>query len=1002
MASKLRANLQREVLASRKMVQQPFGPQQTQANRTTLALPAIVAGQQGPLNSTTPTATQAAYSAQEGQYYPAQQIIKQNNQPQQYVQQQQARLNGLANSQQQAANFLQQESPNSSSNQQPQQQDGLYNRGPIYAPKPALYAQQAVYAAGRSPMVHQQAFYNTSGSNLQQQQQGQQHSPASVQSRSNQMQPIGLSVRQLTNGVSPVAVQPMNLSPAQQTTQLMQQNADQQHQRQQQMQQLIMSYQQQQQINNLQSSDVQMAPQQTYVSQSEHQPPTVSDMRWVQYQEEQRQLQQHQHPQQSRHQHLYTSQQQQPSTSDLHNERLVGAAANRAARFSDRDSLSTLSRFNQFDERRSFTMRSQYTSANHNQLNRTNRNFSFLHITTAAIKKIIGLSNASDEIRKRNFHKNLIDANNDTNNGALGANKSVFNQASAGVTVIDAPEDYYFKKKVFKYQLVIMRIMSLLSAAFVLFSPVAMLLIPKMEFIFNPNAHDFASDNPQGSNTEPSNQSPTPSITNAVGLTSKQALGQRQPPYYMPQPQWRISECTSDCDGLLIGFVMRLIMLCIAYWAIFFRVQTASLPRIDFQRCLLTSMAVLITLAYWLFFVFRLFDKRFNDFELQYISIVQFAMSMLESLILLHYLAVVLLELRARKKIYCLKVVRSPDGQSQYYSCGSLSIQKCAQFVLEKYHRQFTQYGPHAEQLIEFEDRHARNTNGHREDEQVSGNDRSRPNSPAGSQSGLRSTRRSTSRTSRRNRSPSRSPVRERSRSQRKLNDTSKASNQGAGHHANPMETNHQSTGDSNDRIEIRPQEQDGNNSTDQLSDTTSRVKESSLETVRAANPTDLQKNPSSDNQQSTSLKKVAGQDLSIKQQQHRPTRDETESVRSVRSRRSTVRSHHRHRDKERERERDRDHHGHHRDRSSSRANDKLEYNRHSTFLPPSQVDPLEEHEKKLRRRKLRLLLSVQEAFEQIRRTNEGKCSFMQFCNILRHHRPSTCQRIERKRSSFF
>lgn len=668
------------------------------------------------------------------------------------------------------------------------------------------------------------------------------------------------------------------------------------------------------------------------------------------------------------------------------------------SRFSDRDSISTLSRFDQLDDRRSFTMRSQCTNVNNAK--RYAGQFGFFKVAGEAIRRLLGFTDSNAERRllsdtdhKQNLHRNLNLSVTSQSNPAY-KNTQPFNPDihrtsynSSNVNLIDSGENYYFKREVFKFQLSLLRFISLLFSIIILLSPVVMLLVPKMEFLFN--NHDY-SDSPdtRNGNTPGSHLSrdsglmplPVVGIKHSVGLVgNKQSQNQ--------QPQWRITNCGSECDGPLIGFVIRFIMLCIAYWAIFARAQTSSLPRIDTHRCLLISMALLLTSAYWMFFIFRVFDKRYNDFELQYITIIQFAISMLDSLILLHYLAIVLLELRKREKIYCLKVVRSPDGASQYFSCGALSIQHCGQYVIGKYLKNFQHFGPYSEHLMELEDELASAFGGGGENTGDK-SPRSRPSSPAqSSRVGTienRSGRRSASRSSRHHsrgtshhRSPSSSAERQaRSRSQRKSQEeeeiqkkqTQTRSEMKVGSNENrdglnALDSKNINTQSMDSTENGSKQHENDNNSGDQSSEATSRMKESSLETIRAANSSsDLftQSRPAIPSSSTSQVRASSSKDKS----RHHNSRDETESVRSVRSRHSTSRSHHRHRESDRHH----NHHQSHRDRSSSRTNAGISGSNHAV-----NVDPLDEHEKKLRRRKLRLLMSVQETLDQIKRVEEGK-----------------------------
>uniref|UniRef100_A0A6G1SJL0 Vang-like protein 2 n=1 Tax=Aceria tosichella TaxID=561515 RepID=A0A6G1SJL0_9ACAR len=762
---------------------------------------------------------------------------------------------------------------------------------------------------------------------------------------------------------------------------------------------------------------------------------------------------------------------------------------------SDRDSVSTLSRFNQLDDRRSFTMRSQYTA---NALNKSNRRFGFVELTSEAFRQLMGFggdnkltvanrqsqspisaSLIANEQLRQNLSLSVSGATSATTTAGAGLDQAQKFGGGAGakVTVIDSGDERQFGREVLSYRLTIMRLLNLLLSAIVLLSPVVMLLLPKMEPLIRATQEQTGSSLEY--NSQEPNLSPSNVVTHAVGLAGQRQLA-KAAGVQQQQPQWRISECQSDCDGPLIGFFVRLIMLAVAHWAIFFRPQTATLPRVDFQRCLLISLALLITTAYWLFFVFRVFDKRYNDFELHYMTIVQFSISMLETLILLHYLALVIIELRHRKRVYCLKVVRSPDGESKYYSCGLLSIQKCAQFVLEKYHRDFNQFNSYKERLLAYEDelahhlkrqRQAQNQDSSNETTTGVGGRRgrrsSRPSSPrrtnhhddeledetediaannaesheaSGGRSASRRSRRRhhhrrhhstasrmsdenedndddeadpSGRSRDRRRSPSRSPSRSR-RSTRQLGDTgrpneslpdeqrSRRKRSRGGRSSDDDddydEEDHRTSSPSGRKTTAEQKQRRAETnktnaeSADQSSDTTSRLKESSLETIRAAN-VGPDKNQAMSTTTATATSAAATTtatsstspannnnnkaDIEIserprhQQQTTRSRLDETESVRSARSRRSTgSRMHRSHRNESSAR-----HHSarHPRERSSSRAA------RAHTMIEVEPNEPesnsaelADEHERKLRRRKLRLLAAIEDSFEQVRLLDEG------------------------------
>ena len=154
--------------------------------------------------------------------------------------------------------------------------------------------------------------------------------------------------------------------------------------------------------------------------------------------------------------------------------------------------------------------------------------------------------------------------------------------------------------------------------------------------------------------------------------------------------------CDVTCDGMLISFSFKLLILLIGTWAVFFRHPRATLPRIFVFRAMVSLLILVFIVSFWLFYGVHLLEER-NKIE--YKDIVQFALSLIDALLFVHYLAIVLIELRHLRVQYYVKVVRSPDGQSQSYTLGDLSIQRAAAQVLEKYYVDFPVYNPFLEVL---------------------------------------------------------------------------------------------------------------------------------------------------------------------------------------------------------------------------------------------------------------------------------------------------------------
>ncbi|XP_020787586.1 vang-like protein 1 [Boleophthalmus pectinirostris] len=160
----------------------------------------------------------------------------------------------------------------------------------------------------------------------------------------------------------------------------------------------------------------------------------------------------------------------------------------------------------------------------------------------------------------------------------------------------------------------------------------------------------------------------------------------------LPALLWadRLQACGSACEGLFLSISFKLLILLLAIWALFLRPGRASLPRVDVYRAFLTTLTLLLTMSYWLFYGVRILDAQDEDYH----GIVQFAVSLVDSQLFVHYLAVVLLELRHLQPCYSVCVIRSTDGETRYYNIGQLSIQRAALSILEYYYRDFPVHNP--------------------------------------------------------------------------------------------------------------------------------------------------------------------------------------------------------------------------------------------------------------------------------------------------------------------
>ncbi|PVD27574.1 hypothetical protein C0Q70_12736 [Pomacea canaliculata] len=117
----------------------------------------------------------------------------------------------------------------------------------------------------------------------------------------------------------------------------------------------------------------------------------------------------------------------------------------------------------------------------------------------------------------------------------------------------------------------------------------------------------------------------------------------------------------------------------------------STMPRIFVFRAVVLFLVFVLIFAFWLFYGVRILGKQ----EQEYVAIVRFADSLLDGLLFIHYLALVLLEVRQLQPHFVIRVVRSPDGETRCYSLGLLSVQRAAVAVLEHYYRDFPAYNPY-------------------------------------------------------------------------------------------------------------------------------------------------------------------------------------------------------------------------------------------------------------------------------------------------------------------
>ena len=164
---------------------------------------------------------------------------------------------------------------------------------------------------------------------------------------------------------------------------------------------------------------------------------------------------------------------------------------------------------------------------------------------------------------------------------------------------------------------------------------------------------------------------------------------------------WETGECSVQCEGLLISMAFKLLILLIGTVALFFHQPRATMPRVFVFRVVVLFLVFVLVFAFWLFYGVKIYGVDISPEKPdQYDDIVQFSVHLVDALLFIHYIAIILLEIRQLQPQFVIHVVRSPDGESRTYTLGHLSIQRAAVWVLEQYYKDFHVYNPYLENVM--------------------------------------------------------------------------------------------------------------------------------------------------------------------------------------------------------------------------------------------------------------------------------------------------------------
>jgi len=159
------------------------------------------------------------------------------------------------------------------------------------------------------------------------------------------------------------------------------------------------------------------------------------------------------------------------------------------------------------------------------------------------------------------------------------------------------------------------------------------------------------------------------------------------------QPSWKVLNYNSTvtCEGMYIGIGVKEFVLIFGLWALYIRPNKAFLPRINIFKVGMMVIVYIVIICFWLFYALRVIKLK----ESNQLDIVHFANSFMDSMLFLHYLALLLMWIRPQENLYTISVIRNADGMRKFYNIGQCSIQKAAVFILERYYVDFTEYNPY-------------------------------------------------------------------------------------------------------------------------------------------------------------------------------------------------------------------------------------------------------------------------------------------------------------------
>ena len=149
-------------------------------------------------------------------------------------------------------------------------------------------------------------------------------------------------------------------------------------------------------------------------------------------------------------------------------------------------------------------------------------------------------------------------------------------------------------------------------------------------------------------------------------------------------------QCGVGCEGMKISIIFKLILLSLSCWALLYRPDNVSMPKLRLVRTALLSILVVALILFWAVYSIQLSLHYRHSFR--YEAVVDLVSSFVTCLLYLHYLTLLLLFLRpSLSSGLLIHVIRGEDGASRYLMLGQvMNVQEAAREVLTSYYQQFS------------------------------------------------------------------------------------------------------------------------------------------------------------------------------------------------------------------------------------------------------------------------------------------------------------------------